>query len=178
VNYLGLRHLTEGLLSFVPPHGAIVHVASRTGLGWRSRLPELLSIVSMDVDAAAQAFDHIEGAQENPYRYSKELVITYTMARAAEICGRGIRMNCIAPGAVDTPMMRDAVVPLVGAEIIERAYRSAGRPGTAEEMARPMLFLASSGASYVSGATLIIDFAGDAGGITGRLDPVRGPGSS
>lgn len=174
VNYLGLRALTEGLLPYIEAGGAVVNVASRSGLGWSEHLPELLSVIDMPLDEAETALAGNPVATEHPYGYSKELVIAYTMARAAELCERRIRMNCVAPGPVDTPMMRDSVIPLVGADVVERSCEHVGRPGRADEVAHPMLFLGSDGASYVSGAVVIVDFAGDSGRITGRLDP---PGS-
>ncbi len=62
-----------------------------------------------------------------------------------------LRINCVAPGAVDTPMLWNNPNVKSGKEVIEGAI---GKP---EELAAAICFLASDDASYVNGTTLIVD---------------------
>jgi NAD(P)-dependent dehydrogenase (short-subunit alcohol dehydrogenase family) len=64
--------------------------------------------------------------------------------------GPEVRVNCIAPGAVDSPRPAGTVRPSLAAALSSPA----GRPGTPDEIANVALFLASDAASYVSGAVI------------------------
>jgi NAD(P)-dependent dehydrogenase (short-subunit alcohol dehydrogenase family) len=92
-----------------------------------------------------------------PYGASKAGVINLTLSHAAEWGAHGIRVNCIAPGPIETegaaertwpnPKVRQAVV----------RSRALGRFGTIDEVAWPCLFLASEAASYITGTVLTVD---------------------
>ena len=91
-----------------------------------------------------------------PYAVSKAGVIHLTTVAASQYTSKGVRINCIAPGGVDTPQMRGSTA---SAEAF--AGRNEGHPmgrvGTADEIANLVLWLSSDEASYVSGSTYIID---------------------
>jgi len=91
-----------------------------------------------------------------PYAVAKAGVIHLTTVAASQYTAQGVRINCIAPGGVDTPQMRGSTA---SAEAF--AGRNEGHPmgrvGTADEIANLVLWLASDEASYVSGSTYIID---------------------
>jgi NAD(P)-dependent dehydrogenase (short-subunit alcohol dehydrogenase family) len=82
-----------------------------------------------------------------------------TTSVAAELAPRGIRVNLLCPGIIDTPMHHRAR-KLIGDEVSDRAVlpsvhlRRAGRP---EEIARSIVFLCSDEASYITGTTLTPD---------------------
>lgn len=93
------------------------------------------------------------------YAVSKAGVIHMTRCMAVELAGYNIRVNCIAPGFLDTPM----VAPLMTDErrkIIEYLV-PLKRIGNAWDTANAALYLASSDANYVTGITLVVD-----GGVT------------
>jgi 3-oxoacyl-[acyl-carrier protein] reductase len=83
------------------------------------------------------------------YCAAKGGVLAFTRSVAQEVWGQGIRVNAIAPGSIDTPMLRRN--PLVTAP-----PPSVGRFGRPDEVASTALFLATDDSSYVSGETIIV----------------------
>lgn len=86
------------------------------------------------------------------YAATKGGVVSLTRGLSRNYAPRGVRVNCVAPGAVDTPMLRDGSDP----EKLERlrATIPLGRFAEPEELAGTILFLASDHARYITGATL------------------------
>jgi NAD(P)-dependent dehydrogenase (short-subunit alcohol dehydrogenase family) len=99
------------------------------------------------------------------YCASKGGVVLLTKAMAIDHGRQGIRVNCICPGDVDTPMLpEDARMRgqkwddyLAGC-----GNRPLGRIGTADEIAKAVLFLASDDSSFMTGAALVVDGGGTA----------------
>jgi len=93
------------------------------------------------------------------YAAVKAASIHYTTSQAAALAGKKIRVNCIAPGAVEFPGgvwdKRRADAP----ELYERTLKSIpfGRMGTPEEIAEVALFLASRHARWITGQTIAVD---------------------
>ena len=82
----------------------------------------------------------------------------------------GIRCNAVCPGATDTPTF--SMIKNVPYELADREARTAlGRIGRPEEIASAVAFLASDDASYVTGATLVVD----GGWIASHWNPRLGP---
>ena len=78
----------------------------------------------------------------------------------------GIRVNCVCPGDVDTPMLYDDAEKRGmswEAYAAEAADRPLGRIGRVEEIAEAVLFLASDESSFVTGEALVVDGGGIAG---------------
>ncbi len=94
------------------------------------------------------------------YNAAKAGVINLTRVTAIEYAGRGIRVNCVCPGAIDTPLLRPSLSMPGFAEgtIAQIPMRRLGWP---DEMANVVMFLASDLASYVTGAAVVAD-----GGLT------------
>ena len=94
------------------------------------------------------------------YAVSKHGLIGLVRSMAIDYAPFGVRVNGVAPGSVDTPMLRSAVAlaedpEAVYAEI--RAMHPLGRSARAEEVADAVLFLASDGASFITGEILRVD---------------------
>ena len=104
------------------------------------------------------------------YAASKEGILALTRAMAPEFGARGVRVNTILPGAVDTPMLRAGLVRIEGRSLeaklrVLSAKTALGRVGEPYEIAQGILFLADSDrSSFITGQALVID-----GGATARL---------
>ncbi len=94
------------------------------------------------------------GSCEAVYSASKAALIGLTKALAKEVATAGIRVNCVAPGMIDTPM-NAALSEKEKEEICEEI--PLGRAGTPEETAETVFFLAGEGAGYITGQVLGIN---------------------
>jgi len=94
---------------------------------------------------------HQTTANVAAYAASKGGMEAMTRALSIELSGRGVRINCVAPGAVDTPMLWDNPNVRSGAEKITGAV---GKP---QDLAAAILFLAAGEAEFITGATLVVD---------------------
>lgn len=91
---------------------------------------------------------------QSNYAATKAGMIGFTKSLAQETAALGITVNVIAPGYVDTEMVR-AVDPAILEKIVQRI--PVGRLGTPEDIARTMLFLADDNASFITGSTLSVN---------------------
>ena len=116
-----------------------------------------LVITTDKVYDPAQAPPHDEnhslGGRE-PYSASKAAVRSLARTWAAELKVRGIRVNVVSPGSIDTALF--STVSLEFREQITAAI-PLGRLGTSEEIGTAALFLASSDSSFITGANLVVD---------------------
>ncbi|MBI5876719.1 MAG: SDR family oxidoreductase [Chloroflexi bacterium] len=106
------------------------------------------------------------GKDAASYCASKAGLVNLTRAMALDHAAQGIRVNCICPGDADTPMMAHEAAQLGvshASHLAGGAQRPLGRIGTAEEIARAVLFLASDDSSFMTGAVLVVDGGGTAG---------------
>ena len=93
------------------------------------------------------------GGQTN-YAASKAGIIGLTKSLAKELAVRGVRVNAVAPGFVETDMTADLSDELKGAAIDAIPL---GRMGAPRDIAQAVAFLASADASYITGQTLVVD---------------------
>jgi NAD(P)-dependent dehydrogenase (short-subunit alcohol dehydrogenase family) len=135
VNLTGAFHVTKAAMKTLRGQGggAIVHVASRMAIRVKEEL----------------------GA----YAASKAGIVQLTRMAALEGAPHGIRVNCVCPGFIDTPMTRASA----SREELESQFAGwakacpLGRIGRPEDIARAMLFLASEEASFITGVALPVD---------------------
>jgi NAD(P)-dependent dehydrogenase (short-subunit alcohol dehydrogenase family) len=94
------------------------------------------------------------------YSATKAALRSFARTWAAEFKDRGIRVNTLSPGPIDTPIFETVGVPLDQVEAIKQSFSSQvplGRIGQPEEMANAALFLASSDSSFTTGSDLVAD---------------------
>ncbi len=129
-SFLVAKHVLATMLA--QQSGSIIHLASIEGL---EGLPSQLA-----------------------YNASKGGVVLMTKNMAIDYGRQGIRVNCLCPGAVDTPMLaaldQDMLRPI--RKQMER-YHALNRFGRPDEIANAALFLASDEASFVTGSALVVD---------------------
>jgi NAD(P)-dependent dehydrogenase (short-subunit alcohol dehydrogenase family) len=107
----------------------------------------------------------VGGNEAASYCAAKGGVVLLTKAMAIDHGRQGIRVNCICPGDVDTPMLlEDAKLRGMRWEdyLARASNRPMGRVGTSEEIAKAALFLACDDSSFMTGAVLVVDGGGTA----------------
>ena len=103
------------------------------------------------------------GPKAASYCAAKGGAVNLTRAMAIDHGKNNIRVNCVCPGDVDTPMLRSECAQLredVQLFIREAANRPLGRVGTVDDVANAVLFLVSPMASWITGAALVVDGGG------------------
>jgi len=114
--------------------------------------------------------DHAGSLEQGPYNFSKEIVERWTMQRARPLIRRGIRINSVCPGPIDTPLLADFRAT-TSDKINDWMIREmAGRPVAAREVASTLAFLASPGASYLTGLNIDVDGGFGAAVATKQVD--------
>ncbi|RSL96468.1 hypothetical protein CEP52_011434 [Fusarium oligoseptatum] len=131
VNVKGVMNCLRAVLPHLSAGGSIVNAGS--GLSLQGR------------EAAAA------------YAASKHAVVGLTSSTAKEVGPKGIRVNCVAPGYILTPMMTRAQANQTKASQEDPSATALKRFGEAAEVAQLNVFLLSDDASFVTGATLCID---------------------
>ncbi|XP_010897401.1 3-hydroxybutyrate dehydrogenase type 2 [Esox lucius] len=127
----------------------------------RAFLPKMLAKKSGNIINIASVVSSIKGvANRFVYGTSKAAVIGLTKSIAADFLQQGIRCNCVCPGTVDTPSLRERIQaqPDPGQALKDfMARQKTGRLCTAEEVAYLCVYLASDESAYVTGTEQIID---------------------
>lgn len=164
VNFLGTRQFTEALVNRMPAGAAICNVSSLAASSYRENATTTAGLVdTTSVPAGLQwCAEHPDALADGGYRLSKEAIILYGMCRAAELGGRGVRINCTAPGVTETPIL-DQLRSAYGQQYLDSFTAPLGRVSTADEQAAVLAFLGSHAAGYITGQVLWTD-----GGILGE----------
>ena len=100
------------------------------------------------------------GRGNSAYIAAKGAILSLTRTMALDYAADGIRVNAIAPGAIDTPMLRRSFSRHADPEPVREASRSRHamkRFGRAEEVAQAALYLASDASSFSTGTTMVVD---------------------
>ncbi|WP_304308547.1 SDR family NAD(P)-dependent oxidoreductase [Pseudacidovorax intermedius] len=134
VNLIAAATLTQEVARTMPEGGRIVNIASRAYLG----------------------------ARNHPhYVASKAAIVGYTRASAMELAPRGILVNAIAPGLIDTPILRALTPERLAAQLALQPTGKAGRP---EDIAQAVSFLVSPQTGFITGQVLFVDGGKSLGG--------------
>ena len=114
-------------------------------------LPDMINKKAGKVINISSMWGEVGASCEVHYSASKAAVIGFTKALAKELAPSGINVNCITPGVIDTEM-NSSITEEEKSELIEEIPLM--RMGKAEEVANLALFLASSGADYITGQVI------------------------
>jgi meso-butanediol dehydrogenase / (S,S)-butanediol dehydrogenase / diacetyl reductase len=134
VNVDGMFYSCRAALRHMPDGGSIVTVGS------------INSFIAWENDGA--------------YTTSKGAVLQLTRAVAVDVATRNIRVNCVCPGVIDTPLNDQFLAAVADPDRLRGEFAAVaplGRFGQPREIANCILFLASDEASFVTGAALIAD---------------------
>ena len=164
VNLFGLKRLTLGLIPKLRDGAAIVNLASLAGFGWQGAVEAIRASEHVDMDApeSFMAAHGISNEGGRSYFFSKEALIAWTMQNRWTWRDRGIRMNSVSPGPVDTPILGDFVKTL--GPRAEEDMRVMDRPGTPQDVAPVVAFLLSDMTAWIRGTNIPTD-----GGMSSNL---------
>jgi NAD(P)-dependent dehydrogenase (short-subunit alcohol dehydrogenase family) len=156
-NLIGLKRLTLDLIPKMTDGASIVNVASLAGIGWPNQVSSIMEADHLDFDNV-EAFiqNHDAGdADGRSYFFSKEALIAWTMRHRWTWRERNIRMNCVSPGPVATPILNDFLQTL--GKRAEEDARVMDRPGQAADIAPVIVFLLSDGSGWIRGTNIPVD---------------------
>ncbi|MGG5288113.1 coniferyl-alcohol dehydrogenase [Pseudomonas shirazensis] len=155
VNLVGLKYLTLGMLPRLADNASIVNLASLAGIGWPQSIAAINDSEHLSFSGAAAVCARHEIVGARSYFFSKEALIAWTLQNRWTWRDRGIRMNAVSPGPVDTPILKDFVETL-GARA-EEDMKTMDRPGHASDIAPVVAFLLSDGSRWMRGTNVAVD---------------------
>lgn len=131
-----------------------------TWLWVRAAVPEMQRQGSGSIITLASQLAIAGGKGNSAYIAAKGAIISLTRTMALDFATDGIRVNAIAPGAIDTPMLRRSFARHADPEPVREASKARHamkRFGQAEEVAETALHLASDASSFTTGTVMVVD---------------------
>lgn len=159
VNFIGGRHLIEGLVPKMPEGASVGCIASAAAVGWNHRVELFKPLMEISDFKMSQQWyqDNPAAGSFGGYTGAKWALNVYTAWRSYDfIQEHGIRLNCINPGPTDTAMM-PSFVETNTLEAIDQAQGSIARHSEPHEQAWPLVLLCSPRMSYVTGESFWTD---------------------
>jgi NAD(P)-dependent dehydrogenase (short-subunit alcohol dehydrogenase family) len=156
VNNAGIIHL-EPLLELADEDWERVLRVNLSGPFYMSRAvaPLMVETGGGSIVNISSVSAEIGSVERGPYSASKAGLLGLTRVLATELGQRGVRVNAILPGPVETKLSDDAYTTEIEAAFVGRtALNRRGRPG---ELAAAVLFLAGDESSYMTGQSLVVD---------------------
>ena len=167
VNYFGAVAFLEGCLDAlaVGTRPSAVAISSNSTTIDPTVSPELVTAF-LDGDEASARAIAADMAGNSVYASSKVAIARAVRRRVTEWGARGVRINAVAPGPFQSPLLQQGLDDPVFGPLIESLPIPTGRIGAPEEIATVIEFLLSPAAAYVHGSILFVD-----GGIDALLRP-------
>ncbi len=163
VNLVALKRLTLGLVDSLADNASIVNLASLAGIGWEGEVPKIKAVAGLEYADVAQFCADNDVTPQNSYFFTKQALVAWTHENRWTWRDRGIRMNAVSPGPVDTPILADFLETL--GERAEEDARIMDRPGRPTDIAPVVVFLLSDGSSWLRGTNIAAD-----GGMRANID--------
>jgi len=157
VNLVGLKYLTEGMVPKLAAGASIVNLASLAGFGWPQSVATIKAAAGLDFDdvAAFVTAHDVGNVGGRSYFFSKEALVVWTMQNRWTWRDRGIRMNAVSPGPVETPILPDFLETL--GERANEDMKVMDRPGRPSDVAPVVAFLLSDLSTWIRGANIPAD---------------------
>lgn len=163
INYFGSVELVEGLVDLlVKKSGSVVMISSNSASMAGTNQDYIRHLLNFDEQSAASLIDTLDG--HNAYAGSKQAITRWMRKKSTEYAQKGIRINAVAPGIVQTPLtdgvMEDKLLGALMKDFGESV--PLGRLGTPDDVANLVWFLLSGQAQYIHGSVLFVDGGHDA----------------
>ena len=155
VNLVALKYLTLGLVGSLADNASIVNLASLAGIGWEDNVARIKAAGGLTFDGVADFCRTHEITRDNSYFFTKQALVAWTHENRWTWRNRGIRMNAVSPGPVDTPIFKDFLETL--GERVEEDMRIMDRPATPKDIAPVVAFLLSEGSVWLRGTNIDAD---------------------
>ncbi|CAE6858467.1 coniferyl-alcohol dehydrogenase [Paraburkholderia nemoris] len=166
VNVLGLKRLTVKLIDKLADGASIVNLASLAGFDWGRSIEEINAFNEVDFGTVSAFCERFQIQDARSYFFSKEYLIAWTFANRWTWRDRKIRMNCVSPGPVETPILKDFIATL--GERVEEDMKIMDRAATPADIAPVVAFLQTDGSRWLRGANLTAD-----GGMSSHIALAR-----
>lgn len=178
VDLYGTAILLEEVGKVIAPGGAGVTISSQSGHRMPALGTETDELLATTPAEALLALDILQSANIrdtlHAYQLAKRCNVKRVMAEAVRWGERGARINSISPGIIVTPLAIDEFNGPRGAFYKNMfAKCPAGRPGTADEVARLAEFLMSDAGAFITGSDFLIDGGATASYYYGSLNPSK-----
>ncbi len=163
VNFFGTVELLEGLRPLLVPGAAAVAISSNSTTVQPAIPADLVeACLSRDEQAAARLADEHGSLAAYP---ASKLAVAYwvrSQATGPDWAGAGLRLNAVAPGMIDTPMVAGIRAHAETGPMLDMLPIPVGRPGRPEEIAALIEFLLGPDASFFCGSVVFCDGGSDA----------------
>ena len=157
VNLVGLKFFTENMIPKLANGASIVNLASLAGFGWTQAIDRIKASYDLEFDEVPEFIRKYGVGSDGgrSYFFTKEALNVWTMLNRWTWRDRGIRMNNISPGPVETPILKDIIETL--GERAEEDMRVMDRPGHPTDIAPVVAFLLSDMTTWIRGANIPVD---------------------
>ncbi|MGH1464785.1 MAG: coniferyl-alcohol dehydrogenase [Cognatishimia sp.] len=155
VNLVALKRLTLGIVDSLADDASIVNLASLAGIGWEGQVEKIQAAKDLTHSDVAKFCTENDVSTETSYFFTKQALVAWTHENRWTWRDRGIRMNAVSPGPVETPILKDFVETL--GERVEEDMKVMDRPGAPTDIAPLVLFLLGPGSVWLRGVNIPTD---------------------
>ncbi len=157
VNLVGLKYFTGKVIDDLADGASIVHLASLAGAGWQNAVDQIKEAADLDFDQVDDfvARHKIGETKGRSYFFAKEALVVWTMQNRWTQRERGLRINSVSPGAVETPILPDFLETL--GKKAEESRKVMDRFATPKDVAPVVAFLLSDMNQWIRGTNIPVD---------------------